>query len=153
TTAPIVATVDYGTVNGFTGGTAVNNVLVNDSLNGVTPVLLSQVNLTQVSTSNPNVTLNTSNGSVNVAPGTPAGTYNLIYRICEQLNPNVCDTAIVYVNVTAPSIVATVDNGTANGFSGGTAVNNVLVNDSLNGVTPVLLSQVNLTQVSTSNAN
>ena len=83
--AVIDAVDDTGTVaNGATGGTAVPNVLVNDTLNGA-PATLANVTLTQVSTSNPNVTLNTATGAVNVAPGTPAGTYTLVYEICEQL--------------------------------------------------------------------
>ncbi|MGL6289628.1 MAG: beta strand repeat-containing protein, partial [Silanimonas sp.] len=84
---------DTGTVaNGATGGTAVPNVLVNDTLNG-NPATLATVTLTQVSTTNPNVTLDPATGAVNVAAGTPAGTYTLVYQICEQLNPTNCDPA------------------------------------------------------------
>ncbi|MBG6189075.1 beta strand repeat-containing protein, partial [Flavobacterium sp. CAN_S2] len=150
-TAPaIVANDDAGTtVNGANGGTAFSNVLVNDTLNGV-PVLASQVVLTTVSSSNAGVTL--SGTDVIVAAGTPAGSYTLVYQICEILNPTNCDTATVTVSVTAPAIVANDDAGTTvNGANGGTAFTNVLVNDTLNGV-PVLASQVVLTTVSSSNA-
>ena len=74
------------------------NVLVNDTLNG-NPATLATVTLTQVSTTNPGVTLNTADGSVNVAPGTPSGSYVVTYQICEILNPNNCDTATVTVVV------------------------------------------------------
>ncbi|MGO4906636.1 HYR domain-containing protein, partial [Flavobacterium sp. W20_MBD1_R3] len=150
-TAPaIVANDDAGTpVNGANGGTAFTNVLVNDTLNGV-PVLASQVVLTTVSSSNAGITL--SGTDVVVAAGTPAGSYTLVYQICEILNPTNCDTATVTVSVTAPAIVANDDAGTpVNGANGGTAFTNVLVNDTLNGA-PVLASQVVLTTVSSSNA-
>jgi gliding motility-associated-like protein len=150
-TAPaIVANDDAGTpVNGANGGTAFTNVLVNDTLNGV-PVLASQVVLTTVSSSNAGITL--SGTDVIVAAGTPAGSYTLVYQICEILNPTNCDTATVTVSVTAPAIVANDDAGTpVNGANGGIAFTNVLVNDTLNGV-PVLASQVVLTTVSSSNA-
>ncbi|WP_206733887.1 gliding motility-associated C-terminal domain-containing protein [Flavobacterium stagni] len=148
--APIVANDDNGSANGYTGGTAVPNVLVNDTLNGQ-PVTLAQVNLTQVSTTSPNVTLDPATGAVNVAPGTPAGTYTLVYQICEILNPANCDTATVTVTVGAAPIIANDDAGTpVNGFAGGTSFTNVLVNDTLNGQ-PVLASQVNTTFVSSTN--
>ncbi|WND82000.1 CARDB domain-containing protein [Lysobacter capsici] len=149
--APIVANDDTGTpVNGRTGGTAVPDVRVNDTLNG-NPVVAADVTLSQVSTTNPGVTLNTTTGAVNVAPGTPAGTYTLVYRLCEVLNPTNCDDATVTVTVDAAAIVANNDTGTpVNGSTGGTAVPNVLVNDTLDG-NPVTPADVTLTQVSTTN--
>ncbi|UOF16265.1 Ig-like domain-containing protein [Lysobacter capsici] len=149
--APIVANDDTGTpVNGRTGGTAVADVRVNDTLNG-NPVVAADVTLSQVSTTNPGVTLNTTTGAVNVAAGTPAGTYTLVYRLCEVLNPSNCDDATVTVTVDAAAIVANNDTGTpVNGSTGGTAVPNVLVNDTLDG-NPVTPADVTLTQVSTTN--
>jgi len=102
-TVPVV-TIDAvnnagSTVNGTAGGQSLANVLTNDSLNGTSPVLLADVNLTQVSTTNAGVTLNTADGSVNVAAGTPAGNYTVTYQICDKLNPTICDTASVTVPV------------------------------------------------------
>ncbi|GAA4212602.1 hypothetical protein GCM10022289_43680 [Pedobacter jeongneungensis] len=151
-TAPaIVANANTGTVNGLTGGTALSNVLANDTYNGA-PATLAQVTLTQVSTSNANVTLNVTTGSVNVAPNTPAGTYTLVYRIEDKLNPGEFADATVTIIVTAPELIATSDSGTANAVTGGTAVANVLANDTYNG-NPATLANVNLTQVATSNPN
>ncbi|RBQ01839.1 beta strand repeat-containing protein, partial [Pedobacter miscanthi] len=151
-TAPVmVANANTGTVNGLTGGTAVSNVLANDTYNGA-PATLAQVNLTQVSTTNANVTLDTTTGAVNVAQNTPAGTYTLVYRIEDKLNPGQFVNATVTVIITAPDLVATSDTGTANAANGGTAVENVLANDSYNG-NPATLANVNLTQVATSNPN
>ncbi|MBK7175104.1 MAG: HYR domain-containing protein [Bacteroidales bacterium] len=148
--ATIVANDDTGTpVNGYTGGTAVANVLVNDLLNGVA-VDPSDITLSQVSSTNPGISL--VGGSVVVAAGTPAGTYSLTYQICEILNPTNCDQATVSVTVNAATIVANDDTGTpVNGYAGGTAVADVLVNDLLNGVA-VNPSEITLSQVSSTNA-
>ncbi|MBG6111418.1 acylphosphatase, partial [Flavobacterium sp. CG_9.10] len=152
TNAAIMANNDTGaSIVGASGGQTLANVLTNDTLNGATATLAT-VNLTQVSTTNVGVTLNTSNGSVNVAPGTPSGTYFLMYQICEKLNPSNCKTATVTVTVTNAAIVATDDSGAPIvGASGGQTVGNVLTNDTLNGATATLAT-VNLTQVSTTNA-
>ena len=135
---------------GATGGQSVPNVLVNDTLNG-NPATLATVTLTQVSTTNPGVTLNTADGSVNVAPGTPSGSYVVTYQICEILNPNNCDTATVTVVVNNANIDAVNDAGAPIiGATGGQSFPNVLVNDTLNG-NPATLATVTLTQVSTTN--
>ncbi|NCA86940.1 MAG: T9SS type A sorting domain-containing protein, partial [Clostridia bacterium] len=101
---------------------------------------------------NAGVTLDPLTGAVNVAPGTPAGNYELVYEICEILNPTNCDQATVFVPVTAPEILAIDDNGVLiNGVLGGVSVANVLANDLLNGalVNPALIT---LSQISTTNA-
>jgi uncharacterized repeat protein (TIGR01451 family) len=112
-------------------------------LNGAAATL-ANVTLTQVSTSNPNVTLNPATGAVNVAAGTPAGTYTLTYRICEQLNPANCDTAVVTVTVGASTIDAIDDTfGPISGSAGG-ATASVLGNDTLGGA-PVAPAAIVLT--------
>jgi len=132
---PIVATNDAGTIaNGAAGGVAVPNVLGNDTLNGQ-PATTTTVTLTQVSTSDPKVTLDPATGAVNVAPGTPKGSYTVEYRICETADPSNCTTASVAVTVDAAPIDA-VDDVVAtpvNGNTGGSNVVNVLGNDTLGG--------------------
>jgi hypothetical protein len=91
-------------VNGLTGATNVLNVFTNDTLNGVA-VIPAQVTLTQQPGGDPELTLN-ANGSVDVAPNTPAGIYTLDYQICEILNPTNCDIATVTITVVAAPIVA-----------------------------------------------
>jgi hypothetical protein len=71
------------------------NVLDNDTLNG-TAVNPADVVIT--STPNGPLTVNT-DGTVTVAPNTPAGDYTVQYTICEVLNPTNCDTATVTVTV------------------------------------------------------
>ncbi|WP_284653683.1 T9SS type A sorting domain-containing protein [Flavobacterium terrisoli] len=150
-TAPVIDAVnDTGaSVNGYTGGTSFTNVLANDTLNGQ-PVIPAQVNTTFVSSTNAGISLNGTN--VQVAAGTPAGSYTLTYQICQIINPNNCDQATVSVTVTAPVIDAVNDAGASvNGFTGGTSFTNVLVNDTLNGQ-PIIANQVNTTFVSSTNA-
>jgi len=87
TAAIIQAVHDDGTsIIGALGGQSLANVLVNDTLNGST-AMLTTVNLTQISTTNTGVTLDPATGTVNVAAGTPSGTYTVTYQICEKLNP------------------------------------------------------------------
>ncbi len=147
--APIQANDDSGiSVNGFTGGTANSNVLSNDKLNGIT-VIPAEVITSFVSASHAGITL--SGSAVEVAPGTPAGSYSLVYRICEVLNPTNCDEATVSVSVSAASIAANNDAGSAvNGFLGGTSFVNILSNDQLNG-SSVLPENVVITLVNASN--
>lgn len=144
----IIANDDAGDpVNGFVGGTSFTGVLTNDLLNGA-PVDPTEITLTEISATHPGVTLNPVTGEVNVAPGTPAGNYELVYEICEILNPDNCDQATVTVPVTAPEIIANDDNGgPVNGYEGGVGVADVLVNDLLNG-DPVDPADVTLTEIS-----
>ncbi|MFT5602461.1 MAG: hypothetical protein ACI9N1_002717, partial [Flavobacteriales bacterium] len=93
----IVATADTaGPINGLTGSTNIVNVLTNDTLNGAS-VSFSQVNLTTI-TPNANLRLNT-DGSIDVAPNTPPGSYTLIYQICEVSDPTNCQSATVTISV------------------------------------------------------
>ena len=107
---PIIANDDIGIpILSATGGQSFANVLVNDILNGI-PATLSNVILTQISTTNPGVTLNPANGSVNVASGTLGGNYTIVYQICEiGAVPANCDTATVTIFVQQPSMTITKD--------------------------------------------
>lgn len=107
--AQINAVDDIGIpVNGPIGGLAVANVLSNDILNG-NPANLSNVNLSVISSTSSNITLNLSDGSVNIAPGTPNGTYTIVYQICDKLNVTQCDTATITLTVTSIILVTLED--------------------------------------------
>ncbi|MHC9087154.1 Ig-like domain-containing protein [Tenacibaculum sp. IMCC1] len=97
----IVAEDDFGEIVSTNGGVAVANVLTNDTVAGTTNPSASGVELSEVSSENPGITLNTNTGEVSVAPGVPAGVYELVYSLC-QPSTN-CDTAIVTVTVLADS--------------------------------------------------
>ncbi|MGL5112360.1 MAG: DUF7507 domain-containing protein, partial [Flavobacterium sp.] len=89
-------------INGALGGIAFTNILSNDKLinssnpNGI-PVVLNDLNLSFVSASHPNISLNGTN--VTVGPNTPAGDYTLRYKICQKSLPNNCDEADVIIKV------------------------------------------------------
>lgn len=133
-TAPTINAVDDGgTVGGAAGGTAVANVLANDTLGGV-PATTSSVVLTVQGGSNPNVVLDPATGAVTVAAGTAAGSYSVLYRICEAGAPTNCDDADVVVTVTAAVLVANDDAaGPVDAATGATALINVLDNDTADG--------------------
>ncbi|CAM3411999.1 gliding motility-associated C-terminal domain-containing protein [Flavobacterium chungbukense] len=144
-----------GPINGVTGANNIVNVLTNDTLNG-TVVNINDVTLT---TTIPDpkgaLTLNP-DGSVNVAPNTPAGTYTLTYQICEKADFGNCDTAVVTVTVTTPAapptpVVANDDTYSNIGCNTFGIVGNVLSND-LKGITPVTLEIVNFTLLSDNNS-
>nr|WP_199000738.1 gliding motility-associated C-terminal domain-containing protein [Flavobacterium sp. ASV13] len=151
-TFAIVANDDNaGPINGVTGQTNVINVLTNDTLNNTT-VVPNDVTLTIV-TPDPKgaLTLNP-NGSVDVAPGTPGGTYTLTYQICEKADFGNCDTAIVTVIVSEPPapptpVVASDDVYSNIGCNTFGLVGNVLSND-LKGQVKATLELVNFTLLS-----
>ncbi len=86
-------------INSLTGGVAIANILANDTLDGQTATI-STVVISVTNNGGQNfVVIDPATGSVNVAPGTPAGTYILTYEICEVLYLSNCDSAIVTVVV------------------------------------------------------
>ena len=108
TSNPATVTIDYDpaiidavdvTINspadGDSGGTLPVNVLTNDTINGA-PVDPAAITLVPVTTGP--LTVN-ADGTVTLAPNTPAGTYTVTYEICEVQNPTNCDTATVTVPV------------------------------------------------------
>ena len=147
--SPIVATNDSASgINGLSGATAVVNAFAADTVNGVAA---SPSNATLAvaagSTVPAGLTFNTATGSVNVAPGTPAGSYSFNYTICETLNPTNCQTATITVTVVAALIAADPDSVAGiNGATGATGVLDVLPGDMLNG-TQVTLAQINISVV------
>merc|ERR1711991_943594 len=72
--------------------------LANDTVNGE-PATPENVVLTEAFSTDEGITLNVTDGSVNVAAGTPVGTYTLTYQICDRTAPAVCDQATVSVTV------------------------------------------------------
>ncbi|WP_043707178.1 choice-of-anchor L domain-containing protein, partial [Tenacibaculum ovolyticum] len=94
----IIANSDSGTVVTTSGGVAVANVLVNDTVGSVTNPPVSEVDLVEVGSTNAGVSLNTSTGAVNVAPGTAPGVYTLFYSTCKPAPTN-CSSSTVTVTV------------------------------------------------------
>ena len=120
-------------INGTTGGTT-PALTGNDTLNGV-PVVIGtaqgDVTLTH-GTMPTGLTLN-SNGTVSIAPNTPAGIYPVVYTICEVTNISNCDTVTSYVTVGLSVIDAVTETTTSiNGTTGGSTPP-LTNNDKLNG--------------------
>ncbi|MFL9832388.1 hypothetical protein ABS764_16160, partial [Flavobacterium sp. ST-87] len=91
-----------GPINGINGGNAGINILNNDYLNGsvVNPL---EITTSFVSSTNSGITL--VGTDVVLAPGTPAGNYEVVYKICENINLSTnCDEATVKISVYTPSI-------------------------------------------------
>ena len=152
TTTPttIEANDDVATVSSTTGGTT-SSVLTNDKLNGVPNPSVSSVTLTWNTATPTGFTLNP-NGTITIAPNTPAGTYTISYKICAVASSTVCDTADIVVTVTGTTtstttpttIEANDDIATVSSTTGGTT-SSVLTNDKLNGVPNPSISSVTLT--------
>ena len=117
-TKPIVANNDGEiAVDGINGQLEFINVLDNDLLDGL-PVNASDVILSN--TPNPHFEFN-SDGTVNVLPNTPGGSYTLTYQICEKANASNCTTATLTVFVEVPAIAiiktANFNDENKNGFA------------------------------------
>ena len=128
-------------VNGANGADDIVNAFANDTLNGA-PVVVSAITATVTAgaasiNGAPIPVLDLATGLVDVPAGTPAGTYTINYRICENNNPANCADAVVTVVVTAPAISASDDNyGNLRSGIGNANAGNILSNDALNGVAP-----------------
>src|SRR4029453_8677877 len=109
------------------------------------------VTIGQNSSTHSGISLDTGDGSLDVAGATPAGTYSLSYRMCDVPNPSVCDDATATIVVNPYVVDALNDSGWASPSTGGTAVASVLANDTLSG-TRASFSNVNLSLVSVSPA-
>ena len=146
--SPIVATNDSATgINGYAGATAVVNAFTSDTINGVAASPANAVLSVAPGAVPAGLTFNPATGNVDVAAGTPAGTYTFDYTICEKLNPTNCKTATISVTVIATPIAADADSVAGiNGATGQSDVLDVIPGDTLNG-TQITLAQVNLTVV------
>jgi hypothetical protein len=103
-------------INGHIGGNTMS-LTINDTLNGQPVTIGTAGNVTITAVSVPTgLTLNTTTGIVTVAPNTPAGTYQIVYSICEvnpatgvAVSPANCDTVTSYVVVFVTDFTPTID--------------------------------------------
>ena len=133
--ASLTAAADTFTVtNGANGGTT-SSVLENDSYNGTTG-LAGNASVTLTWLTVPAGIQTATNGDLTVAAGTASGTYEVSYKLCENLNGNNnCSTATATIVVGQATLTAVADTFTVtNGANGGSA-GNVLTNDEYNGTT------------------
>ena len=95
---------ELSSVNGYTGGDA-GDVTTNDTLNGVA-VTDSEITISVTNDGGLTGVTIAADGTLSVPAGTPAGSYAVVYQICENLNPTNCDTATATVTVDAAVIDA-----------------------------------------------
>ena len=133
--ATLTAVGDTFTVtNGANGGSA-GNVLTNDEYNGTTG-LAGNASVTLTWTNVPAGVQTHTDGTITIPAGTPSGTYEVGYKLCENLNGNNnCSVATATIVVGQATLTAVGDTFTVtNGANGGTT-SSVLENDSYNGTT------------------
>lgn len=123
---PPVAVNDTYTISPSSGsGTSVlSNDLVSYSGANAT---MSTVSITQISTTNLGVNINTNTGLVTISAGTPSGTYTIVYKICSTTNSSSCSneatTVVTVIGTTTspdpPSLVCTQPavGGTPDGYT------------------------------------
>ena len=147
---PVMGAVDdvIGPVDGASGNPSAGNAYDNDVINGapVDPAKITgTVTMPAVPVNGGQVpTLDPATGIISVPAGTPAGEYSIGYRICESLNPDNCDDAVITVNVAATTIRAVDDVQVPVRSGGGGTSPTVLGNDTLGGkpVQPGLVTLV-----------
>lgn len=94
----IIANNDTGIANAGITSTAVANVLSNDLVN-ILQATNSNCTLVFLNSTNLGITLNTTNGQVNVSNSVPIGNYTLTYQICSIGSLTNCSTGTVTINV------------------------------------------------------
>lgn len=98
TNTAIVANNDSFSI-GFGGGIP-GNVLANDTYNGA-PATVSNVVVINISTSHPNISINTATGQINVGSSVPVGNYSIVYAIHEIGDDSNPKQAEATINITA----------------------------------------------------
>ena len=132
--ASLTASTDTFTVtNGANGGTT-SSVLENDRYNG-TINLVGNASVTLTWTNVPAGVQTHTDGTITIPAGTRSGTYEVGYKLCENLNNNHCAVATATIVVGQATLTAAADTFTVtNGANGGTT-SSVLENDRYNGTT------------------
>ena len=116
----------------ITTGTSTKSVLDNDKI-GTATATTNTVSISVVTGATPkqpgtNTPTLDSDGKVTVPNNTPAGTYTIVYQICDKLNSGNCATTTATVVVGNPTITADPDTFT---ITTGTSTKSVLDNDKI----------------------
>src|SRR4030095_2212301 len=140
---------DSGWASPSTGGTALGSVLTNDRLSGTLATMGNlSLSLVSIAPASDGITVDASDGSIDVARGTALGNYVVSYQICDRTNLANCAQASASIVVRNFVINAVNESARISSKTGGTATGNVLANDTLEGLRAttaiVQLSQVSL---------
>ena len=116
----------------ITTGTSTKSVLDNDKI-GTATATTNTVSISVVTGATPkqpgtNTPTLDSDGKVTVPNNTPAGTYTIVYQICDKLNSGNCATTTATIVVGTPTITADPDTFT---ITTGTSTKSVLDNDKI----------------------
>ena len=116
----------------ITTGTSTKSVLDNDKI-GTATATTNTVSISVVTGATPkqpgaNTPTLDSDGKVTVPNNTPAGTYTIVYQICDKLNSGNCATTTATIIVGTPTITADPDTFT---ITTGTSTKSVLDNDKI----------------------
>ena len=116
----------------ITTGTSTKSVLDNDKI-GTATATTNTVSIAVVTGATPkqagtNTPTLDSDGKVTVPNNTPAGTYTIVYQICDKLNSGNCATTTATIIVGTPTITADPDTFT---ITTGTSTKSVLDNDKI----------------------
>ncbi|MDB0616321.1 gliding motility-associated C-terminal domain-containing protein [Tenacibaculum dicentrarchi] len=136
---PLVANIDDFTGTALTIGDDSPSVIADDTLDGVAVVIgINPGQVTLNGTTVPSeVTLN-ADGTITVNAGSPSGTYEVTYEICENgANPANCKSNTATVLVENP-LVANIDDFTGTALTIGDDSPSVIADDSLDGVAVVI---------------
>ena len=114
------------------------NILTNDKLGSRTGLTKNEVTITQTHTSDSRVSIDTTNGEVDVQAGTPAGEYTVKYKITEKGQPTSAASVEKTVKVVVTNKLVN-NNGNYGGAPSTTTTpadgGNVLDNVRINGAT------------------
>jgi uncharacterized repeat protein (TIGR01451 family) len=102
--ADIKPTTESGTAFEGTPSTPIANVAANDTVNGVPAILGATGNSTvaPVGTYPVGVSLNPSTGAISTSALTPAGVYNITYKLCDKNTPVNCKDMVDMLTVSPP---------------------------------------------------
>lgn len=139
------------TADSYSGpsGTAfvISNILANDTLDTVTPVIgvsAGQVTISQSGVWTTGITLNTATGAVSIANTVAGGVYTLTYQVCVNgTSPALCQTQTITVTLCGIPVVGTITQPTCAVPTGSVALSNLpasgtwTVTDSFDGATKV----------------
>ena len=149
----------------------IGNVLNGAKLNGTRPTIgtgPNQVRITVTDPADPQVggdpvpEIDDTTGKVKIPAGVRPGDYQITYKVCDNVNPQTCETTTVTVKVQGNTIAVEDDDYSANKVehpqidtfvNNGTDDVNVLSNDKLGDRTGLDTNVVNIVQTNTSNTN
>ena len=149
----------------------IGNVLNGTKLNGTRPTIgtgTNQVRITIIDPADPQVggdpvpEIDVTTGKVKIPAGVRPGDYQITYKVCDNVNPQTCETTTVTVKVQGNTIAVEDDDYSVNKVehpqidtfvNNGTDDVNVLSNDKLGDRTGLDTNVVNIAQTNTSNTN